>query len=532
LVDLVVSGALIADGTGAPLREGSVLVAGERIEGVLPAGVPVPEAGRRVDAGGLVLAPGFVDVHSHSDVTPFVEPAMDSMLRQGVTTLVVGNCGSSAFPVEGAVEIAALAGVDAADLALDWSSFGAYLERVAASRPALNVAALVGHGALRQKVMERDQRREPTDEELGRMRGVLRDALGEGAVGLSSGLIYAPGLHATTDELADLASVLAESGGVYASHVRGEGFTVFDAVSEAIEVGRRAGAPSHISHLKVETRPMWGRSGELLALIDAERGRGADVTADQYPYAAWETSLSSALPPWITPEELSEALADAATSGRLAAAVERGEPGWESVAGGIGWDRIVLGSHLADATLTGRSIEEIARDRGVDPPRAILDLLVADPNTGIVGHAMSEEDVRTILSRTDVFVATDGLAISPEGPLGGFAVHPRYYGTFPRVLGRYVRDEGVLRIEEAVRKMTRLPAERFSLAGRGRIERGAFADLVLFDPARVADPATYERPHAFAVGIVMVLVNGGVAWDGRAAERKGRHGRALRRGEG
>jgi N-acyl-D-amino-acid deacylase len=277
---------------------------------------------------------------------------------------------------------------------------------------------------------------------------------------------------------------------------------------------------------------MWGRSGELLALIDAERGRGADVTADQYPYAAWETSLSSALPPWITPEELPEALADAATSARLAAAVERGEPGWESVGRGIGWDRIVLGSHLPDATLTGRSIEEIARDRGVDPPRAILDLLVADPNTGIVGHAMSEEDVRTILSRTDVFVATDGLAISPEGPLGGFAVHPRYYGTFPRVLGRYVREEGVLRIEEAVRKMTRLPAERFSLAGRGRIERGAFADLVLFDPARVADPATYERPHAFAVGIVMVLVNGGVAWDGRAAERKGRHGRALRRGEG
>lgn len=527
MADLVVADALIVDGTGAPPRLGSVVVTGDRIESVLQPGAAEPDAAVRVDAARRVLAPGFVDVHSHSDLTPLVEPTMDSMLRQGVTTLVVGNCGGSAHPVEGATELAAMTGADSSVLALDWRSFGEYLERVDESRPALNVASLVGHGTLRERVLGADQRRTPTDGEIRTMRELLRDALGEGAVGLSTGLVYAPGLHATTEEIAAVASALGERGGVYASHVRGEDANVFDAVSECIEIGRRAGAPSHVSHLKAETRPMWGRAGDLLALIDAERARGADVSADQYPYAAWETSLSSALPPWVTAEELPGVLADATAADRLFVSIERGEPGWASVGRGIGWDRIVVGSHVPDPSLTGRSIADVAADRRVDAAEAITQLLVADPYTGIVGHAMHEDDVRAIVSRTDVFVATDGLAVSPGGPLGAFAVHPRYYGTFPRVLARYARDERLLSLEHAVRKMTSLPAERFGLAGRGRIERGAFADLVVFDPGRVADRATFERPHAFADGIDVVVVNGGIAWDGSVVER---HGRALRRG--
>jgi N-acyl-D-amino-acid deacylase len=417
--------------------------------------------------------------------------------------------------------------VDPKALALDWSSFGEYLARIDDSRPALNVASLVGHGTLREHVLGAEQRRSPTDEEIRSMRDLLREALVEGAVGFSTGLVYTPGLHASTEEIATVATALADIGGVYASHVRGEDTNVFDAVGECIEIGRRAGAPSHVSHLKVETRPKWGRSGELLDLVDAERARGADVTADQYPYDAWETSLASALPPWVTAEELPGVVADAATAQRLFDSIELGEPGWASVGRGIGWDRIVLGSHLAHPALTGRSIADVAAERGIAAAEAIGQLLLADPHTGIVGHAMDEDDVRTIVSRADVFVATDGLAVSPNGPLGPFAVHPRYYGTFPRVLGRYARQERLLSLEDAVLKMTSLPAARFGLEHRGKIERGAFADLVVFDPERVTDRATFERPHTFADGLDVVIVNGRVAWDG---SNVGRHGRALRRG--
>jgi N-acyl-D-aspartate/D-glutamate deacylase len=360
------------------------------------------------------------------------------------------------------------------------------------------------------------------------MRRLLADALEEGAVGLSSGLVYAPGHHATTDELSTVAGALVEHGGIYASHIRGEGSSVFDAVAECAEIGRRAGVPSHVSHLKVETRPMWGRSDELLSLLDGERERGADVTADQYPYTAWETELSSALPPWVTPTELPEVLGNPAERERLATAIDQGEPGWVNVGRGIGWDRLVIGSHLPDPSLTGRSIARLSEERSLEPHDVITTLLIADPHTGLLGHAMHEDDVRAILARKDVFVATDGLAISPEGPLGAFAIHPRYYGTFPRVLGRYSREEGLLSLEDAVRKMTSLPAERFGLARRGRLDPGAFADLVVLDPGRIADRATYENPHTFAEGIDVVVVNGRIAWDGSGVQR---HGRALRRGE-
>lgn len=517
MADLLIAGASVVDGTGAPARVASVRISGDRIQAVLERDEPEPEGLPRIDGAGRVLAPGFVDAHSHSDLSPFVEPAMESMLRQGVTTLVVGNCGTSPFPVEGAPEAAALTGATAEEIGCDWASFGAYLERVDACRPALNVAALVGHGALRRAAMGEDQRRAPTETELEAMRSRLRTALDEGAFGMSTGLIYAPGLHATTAELAAVAGALGEAGGVYASHIRGESETVFDAVTEAIEIGRRAGVPAHVSHLKVEGSAMWGRSGQLLEVIDRERSQGADVSADQYPYTAWETSLSSSLPSWVTPSELPDASSDPTRRGALLEALEERES----------WERVAVGAHVSAPDLTGRTIVEIAADRGLGPAETVVELLLADPNTGMVGHGMHEDDVRRILARPDVFVGTDGLAVTPQGPLGEYAVHPRYYGTFPRILGRYVRDEGLLTLEAAVRKMTALPAERFGLSRRGRIEPGAFADLVLFDPALVADRATYERPHAYAEGVELVLVNGRVAWDGSGGERAGR---ALRPG--
>lgn len=527
MIDLLIANASVLDGTGGPPIPGSVAVQGDRIGHIVPAGGPQPTARVRVDAEGRVIAPGFIDVHNHSDVAPFVEPGMESMLRQGVTTIVVGNCGGSAFPPEGIEESAALAGARADELGLPWSTYGEYLDRMSACRPALNVASLIGHGTLRLAAMG-EARRAPTADEMAAMQRLLEGAMDEGALGLSTGLIYAPGLHATTDEIVELASVLARTGGVYASHIRGEGELVFDAVAECIGIGRRARVPSHVSHLKVETAMAWGRAEELLELIDRARADGDDVSVDQYPYTAWESELASCLPPWASPADLPRLLADPATRGRLRRSVEQGEEGWQSTVKGVGWDRIIVVTHAGDPGFTGKSIADIAAPTGADPTDTALELLVSDPRTSIIGHAMQEDDVRTIVAREDVMVASDGLAISPAGPLGRFSVHPRYYGTFPRVLARYVREEQLLTLGSAVRKMTSLPADRFGLSGRGRIAEGAFADLVLFDPARVADRATFAAPHAFAEGIDLVVVNGRVAWDG--SRYGARAGRALRRG--
>jgi N-acyl-D-aspartate/D-glutamate deacylase len=516
---LVIRDASIVDGTGSPPRRGTVVVEAERIADVTESNVE--GADRVVEAAGLVLAPGFVDTHSHADLSPVVEPGMDSAIRQGITTVVVGNCGSSPWPPAGLEDAAQLVGVRPAEVPARWTSLGGFLDAIDDARPACNVAALIGHGAVRGDAMGAE-RRPPRAEELDRMRRTVEAAMDEGAVGMSSGLIYPPGMHAATDELIALARVVGERGGIYTSHVRDESRWVFDAVAEAIRIGREGELPAHISHLKVESSHAWGRGPELLALIDRSRADGADVSADQYPYTAWETSLSACLPPWAPVDRLGEITADGFGRARLARAIEHGDGEWSGSVDGLGWDRIVIGSHRPDPEVSGRSIAELAGEREERPVDVALSLLRADPYTGMIGHGMLEEDVRLIASRGDVMVGTDGVAIAPDGPLGRFSVHPRYYGTFPRVLARYVREERLIDLATAVRKMTSLAADRFGLRGRGRIEPGAFADLVLFDAERVADEATFERPHAFAKGIELVVVNGSVAWDGARGDRAGR----------
>lgn len=520
--DLLIAGARIVDGSGSPAFDGFVSVQGDRIETVDRAGAPEPTAARRVDAGGRVLCPGFVDPHRHSDLSPFVEPWMDAVLRQGVTTVVVGNCGSSAWPTAGAPELATMIGADPAELDLSWRTLGEYLERVDAAGPSVNVAALVGHGTLREEVMGLD-RRAPSSGELSEMRALLREGMEAGAAGMSTGLVYFPGMYADADEIADLASLLAPFHGVYASHIRGEGALLFEAVEEAIEIGRRAGVPVHLSHLKLEGEAAWGRAAELLAAIHGAREEGVDVTADQYPYTAWASDLSAILPPWAHPRDLPSILGDAQARKRLVRAVEEGEPGWQSSIEGVGWDRIVIEVHVPDPSVEGRSVAEIAEQHGEDPAATAFALLIEDPTTAAIGHAMREEDVREILADPDAMVGSDGWVTSPGGPLGTSPVHPRNYGTFPRVLGPYVR-EGVLSLETAVRKASALAADRFGLSDRGRIAKGAAADVVVLDPERIRDEATFADPHRFPEGIELVVVNGRVAWsaDGGRGERAGR----------
>ncbi len=516
MLDVLIDGALIVDGSGRPSFRGAVGVTADRIAFVRPEEAPTetPEAAHHIDAAGRALAPGFVDVHNHSDLAPLVEPEMASAVRQGVTTLVVGNCGSSPWPRAGAPECALLVGGDPGSRELGWPSFGSWMEAMAARRPAVNMAALVGHGAVRLEVMGRD-RRAPTGKELRAMRAMVAEAMQDGAAGLSTGLIYVPGIYSVTDEIVALAGEVAATGGIYASHIRGEGANLFAAVDEAMRIGRLAGLPVQVSHLKCETAPLWGRTDTLLARFHG----GDDVTADQYPYTAWESGLESLLPPWAPVAEV--ATIARAEHDRLKRAVEEGEPDFGSCVTGVGWDRIVVEGGPVPAE-EGRSVAQVAAERGLDPFDAFVALLREKPDTGCIGHAMAEDDVRAILADPGVMVASDGMAMSPTGPLGSQPVHPRSYGTFPRVLGTYVRA-GVLSLEAAVRKMTALPAARFGLRDRGELREGAFADLVLFDPSTIEDTAVFGAPHSFPRGIDMVLVNGEVAWDS-GAESDGARG--------
>ncbi|MFL5736814.1 MAG: amidohydrolase family protein, partial [Actinomycetota bacterium] len=495
-------------------------VSGDRIERVLHDGEELPHAARTIEARGRVLAPGFIDTHSHSDVQPFVEPSMDSALRQGITTVIAGNCGGSGAPGNGRREGAELSGISIDDLP-EWRTFSEYLELAEEARPAINVASLVGHGTIRGNVLG-SERRPPDGDELAEMRRQLEEALAAGAVGLSTGLVYAPGMYATTQEIVDVARPLADANAIYASHIRAEGELLWDAVDEAIEIGRRAGVRAHISHLKLETQFVWGRSDDLLGRLRAARDGGDDVSADQYPYTAYETNLSSFLPPWAPAAELGGLLGDASSRERLRRSVLEGERGWQSSVRGVGWDRVTAVGNRARGPI-GRSVADLAAQESLDPFDVAMELIAEDPETIVIGHAMQEPDVEAILADPEVMVGTDGLAVSPSGALGAFGVHPRYYGTFPRILGRYVRERRVLDLPTAVRKMTSIAAERFRLDARGRIREGAFADLVLFDDERISDEATFAEPHRFPSGVDVVVVNGTLAWaDGRLGDRSGR----------
>jgi N-acyl-D-amino-acid deacylase len=510
LLDLKIEGATVVDGTGTAGGRADVGIQDERIAAV--GDLSRENAGNRLNASGRVLAPGFIDMHSHSDWRLTGNRRAESKIRQGVTTEVVGNCGFSPAPVapEFVTELRGFALNQAPGLDFAWPTFGDYLKTLDGGGLALNVVQLVGHGTLRVATMGY-ARRAPEAKELGRMQRLVADAMEDGAWGMSTGLIYAPGSYAETAEVVALARVVARHRGFYASHIRGEGATLIEAVSEAIAIGRDADLPVQVSHVKAAGRPNWGKVADALALIDAANDAGVDVMADVYPYIASSTSLSAILPGWALEGGVPAMLArliDPVQRVRLRREIEAPANN-QPYAERVGWDNVMIAWAPQRPDAQGHRISEIAAARKIDAIDAVFELLRdAEGRVSIIQFQMDERDLRRALVHPRVMIGSDGSSLAPYGEMGRGKPHPRSYGTFPRVLGAYVREHRLLSLGQAVHKMTGLPARRLGLRDRGVIRVGARADLVVFDPKRVADEATYEEPHRYPTAIDHVIVNG------------------------
>lgn len=510
MLDLKIEGATVVDGTGRPGARADVGIRDETIVAV--GDLSREPAGTRLHAAGKVLTPGFIDMHSHSDWRLPGNRRAESKIRQGVTTEVVGNCGFSPAPAstEFLDELRAFALFVPRGMDFAWRSVGEWLAALDRGGTALNVVQLVGHGALRIAAMG-FARRPPTAGELARMQHLMAEAMGEGAWGLSTGLIYAPGSYAQAGEIVEVARMAARFRGLYASHIRGEGATLLPAVREAIRVGREAEMPVQISHIKAAGRPNWGRVADALALVDAARAEGLDVMADVYPYTASSTMLRTLLPDWALEggiPAMLERLRDPDARARIRKELEAPDPGG-SLLDRIGWEHIMIAYCARRKDAEGRRLSEIAAARGTDPIDAVFELLVDEGGGAtMILFQLDEADLRRALVHPQVMIGSDGSALAPYGELGAGKPHPRSYGTFPRVLGLYAREQRLLSLAQAVHKMTGLPARRLGLRDRGEVRPGARADLVVLDPRRVADQATYEDPHRYPVGIEHVLVNG------------------------
>lgn len=511
MLDTKIEGATVLDGTGAAGFRADVGIAGEAIAAV--GNLSREPAGTTLRASGLTFAPGFIDMHSHSDWRLWANRRAESKIRQGVTTEVVGNCGFSPAPVNPSFreELRGFALFLPEGMDFSWQSVEEYLGRLDGGGLALNVIQLVGHGTLRIAAMG-FARRKPSDAELMHMKRLAAESLEGGAWGLSTGLIYAPGSYAQTDEIVEVARVVGRQRGFYASHIRGEGANLLNAVSEAIAIGRDAGLPVQVSHLKAAGRPHWGKVKDALALMDAARAEGQDVTADVYPYTASSTTLRTLLPGWVLEggvEAMLGRLRDPATRNRIKVEVEAGRTGEENFLANAGWDGIMIAYAPSRPEAEGKRLADLAQEWGQAPLDVAMDLVLAERGkVYMILFQLDEADLRMALADPHVMIGSDGSALCPSGELGLGKPHPRSYGTFPRVLARYWREQRVLSLAQAVHKMTGLPARKLGLKDRGVIRVGAKADLVLFNHKKVADLATYEDPHRYPAGIEHVFVNG------------------------
>ncbi len=506
--DLVIQGGQMLDGTGQEARRADVGIKGDRITAI--GDLRARRAGQTIDASGKLVAPGFIDAQGQSGATLLVDGNAESHVRQGITTEIIGEASSPAFWTAKTADADVL---ERYRLRFDWTDFGGYFDRLEDRGISINLGTLVPATLARHEVLGL-QNRAATADELRQMEEYVDRAMRQGAFGLSSALIYPPGSYATTDELIALARVAARHKGVYFTHVRGESFRVEQAVAEALRIGADAKLPVGIFHLKVAARRHWGSMPKVAAMIEAALSRGQLVSATQYPYTAGATGLLAVLPGWAQeggrPQTIAR-LADPATRARIRRDIESNTDGWENLLAGAGFEGIQIASLPLDGdqSALGKRLSQIATERREDPWSTLFRILIeTEGRVGALYHIMSEEDIRTAMVRGFVTIGTDAPALRPEGELGRGQPHPRAYGTFPRVLGRYVREQKVIEVREAVRRMTSLAAAQYNIGLRGIIRQGFYADLVIFDPVRVIDRATYEKPHQYPIGIDYVIVNG------------------------
>jgi N-acyl-D-amino-acid deacylase len=529
--DILLKGGVVIDGSGAKARRADVAVTGDRIAAI--GDLSAWQAKAALEVSGLVVSPGFIDMHSHSDLALLINPRAESKLRQGVTTEVTGMCGFSPAPCPPArkqqIRDAFGSWAQHQDVAWDWGTFGEYIGALKARPASVNVAPVVGHGVIRTAVMgEAD--RAPSESELAAMCDAARQAMEEGAVGLSTGLVYAPGMWAETEELIAVAGAIAPFGGIYFSHIRGEADGLITSTAEAVRIGREAGVAVQIAHLKSEGRKNWGKSRAALDAIDQARASGVDVSYDVYPYTAWNTGMGQLLPAWAREGGIDAMVtrtkdpSDRARLLRVLSDAEAADPGR--------WERRLIASVESEKNrqYQGLTLAQIAERRNASAEEVILDLLAEEGgHVSMVGFGMDDEDVKRIIAHPVAIIGSDAAAVAPYGALGLGHPHPRSYGTFPRVLGHYARDEKVTTLEDAVAKMTSRPAAKLGLADRGRLSEGMAADIVVFDRERIADRATYQEPHQYPAGIHYVMVNGAIELEGEKHHDR-RPGRVLGRG--
>jgi N-acyl-D-amino-acid deacylase len=519
--DLVITNGHVVDGTGSPwyaadigIRDGRIAAIG-RLAGAA--------ATRTIDAHGQVVAPGFIDMLGQSELTVLVEPTLPSKIFQGITTELTGEGGSVA-PLNDAIIKADKVDYDHFKITPDWRTFAQYFARVEKQGLGINMAHLVGATQVRRMVLGDDDK-QPTAADLDRMKALVREAMEQGALGVSTSLQYPPAPYAKTEELIALAAEAAKYGGIYATHMRSEAGAVLDALDEAIRIGREAGIPVEIWHVKAAGKRNWGRMQAIVSKIEDARRAGVDITADTYGYPAWFNSFSAFIPPWAHDggdekliERLKDSLARARIRNDMLASDDRGwDNEWQEIPGP---EAVLIGAvqnpELKD--LQGKTLAEIATMWNTDPINTIFDILVRDHAfTYVAVFGMSEPDVALAVKQPWVAFNNDSQGTSPTGLLGQEHPHPRAYGTFPRIFRKYVREDKLLSLEEAVRKMTALPAQKLRLADRGVLKPGMWADLVVFDPETIADKATFAQPNQLSVGMDYVLVNGVAVIDGGKA---------------
>jgi N-acyl-D-amino-acid deacylase len=508
--DVVITNGQIIDGTGSPWYSGDIGIREGKISAIgnLSAG----SRKRTIDAQGKVVAPGFIDMLGQSEITILVDPHLPSKIYQGITSEITGE-GNSAAPLNDATIRADRPGYEHYHLTPEWRTFRQYFARLETQGIGINLASYVGATQVRRMVLGDDDK-QPTPEQLEQMKELVRQAMRDGAVGVSTALEYAPAPYAKTEELIALAGEAAKSGGIYATHMRDESNSVLDAIDEALRIGREAHIPVEIWHLKVAGKQNWGRMPQVIAKINAARAEGMDVSANTYAYPAWFNTFSAFIPPWAHDggdAKLVERLKDPATRDRIRKEMMTPSNDWDNEWVEIAGPESILIGVVRNPKLLpmqGKTLAEVAKIWNKDPMDALYDFLIQDVLTEVAVFGMSEPDVALALQQPWVSIDNDSSGTSPEGILGQEHPHPRAYGTFPRILRKYVREEHKLTLEDAIRKFSALPAQRMRLTDRGVLKAGMWADVVIFDPATVRDLATFDNPNQLSQGMEYVLVNG------------------------